>query len=246
MGCSGPINRFDCNALFGFWPKRKIESSLQSLKTRMERHRIDKALICSTRGIFYDFVAGNEETLEVSKHDQRLEPVATINPTRLLESVDEVEKRLKQGFKVFRFFPTYQEWDLNYAPFYRILDALQDTKALVMLPSELGITPIARITENKGISAVVKNPRFADLAECIVLMQNTEHLYIESHRLNSCDGFEIFSNMGVINRVLFGTATPLCYIYSATWPIKKARITNREKREIFSRNLLRLLEKVRR
>jgi len=236
--------KYDCNALFGFWPKRKIESSLQSLRTRMERYKIDKALVCSTRGIFYDFVTGNDETLEISKHEQRIEPVATINPTRLLESIDEVEKRLNQGFKMFRFFPTYQEWDLNYAPFHRILDSLQGTKALVMLPSELGITSIARIAKDKGISIVVENPRFADMAECITLMQNTEHLYIESHRLNACDGFEIFSKMGVIDQVLFGTGTPLCYISSAIRPIEKAQISDKEKQKIFSGNLLRLLGEV--
>ena len=42
----------DCNTLFGFWPRRLLNSDLESVKREAASHGITTSLICSTRGIF--------------------------------------------------------------------------------------------------------------------------------------------------------------------------------------------------
>ena len=46
----------DVNTLFGFWPKRKADISLDTLLRLMEEKGISKAFTLSSRGIFYDFI----------------------------------------------------------------------------------------------------------------------------------------------------------------------------------------------
>ena len=56
----------DINTLFGFWPKKKADISLDTLLGLMDEKGIEKAFSISARGAFYDFIEGNNETLRAS------------------------------------------------------------------------------------------------------------------------------------------------------------------------------------
>jgi len=73
----------DINTIFGFWPRKNADISLGTLLKLMETKAVTRALTLSARGIFYDFIEGNNETFRACQNNQRLIPAATVNPYRL-------------------------------------------------------------------------------------------------------------------------------------------------------------------
>ena len=70
----------DCNTLFGFWAAREADISIQKLIGLMDKNDIAKALSLSARGILFDYIAGNDETVEASRKYEQIVPVATLDP----------------------------------------------------------------------------------------------------------------------------------------------------------------------
>ena len=232
----------DVNTVFGIWPVRKVEISLEMLLSILERGNVSKALSLSARGIFYDYHEGNDETLAVSQQDARIIPVATINPARYFGIVEEVQKRIDQGFRVFRFFPRYQDWHLDYAPFSRVIKALAQTPAILMLPASEGINNVARLSEKIKNPVIIDTLRYFNLAEALVVMQENPRIFVETHLINSANFVELLVQEVGAERVLFGSSTPLNYLSSARMPIEMAEVTLDQKALILGGNILRLLE----
>jgi len=74
----------DVNTIFGFWPKRKADIALETLLRLMEEKGISRACTLSARGVFYDFIEGNQETLAAAQAHPQLMAVGTVNPCRWL------------------------------------------------------------------------------------------------------------------------------------------------------------------
>ena len=87
----------DVNTIFGFWPRRKVDVSLERLKALMERHGIVKAVTVSTTAALYDYREGNEETLSACQGDGRLVPAASLDPREYLHCREEAERMLGRG-----------------------------------------------------------------------------------------------------------------------------------------------------
>ncbi|MFQ6099388.1 MAG: hypothetical protein ACE5O2_16770, partial [Armatimonadota bacterium] len=124
----------DVLTTFGACPGRRADWSLDSLLSILDRHGVGKALSLSLKGVAYDFSEGNDETLQVSRRHPVIEPVATIDPRRHFGCVEEVSRRVEQGFRVFRFFPTEQGWPINFLPFRRLLERLAEHDVRLILP----------------------------------------------------------------------------------------------------------------
>ena len=113
----------DSNTLFGFWPKRKVDSSFENLVSLLTKANVERAFTCSMRGVFYDHVEGNDETLKRCRGSGgRLVPVATINPQRYFGVTEEVDRLMGLGFRLIRFFPGSQEWHPAQRHFTRLLE----------------------------------------------------------------------------------------------------------------------------
>ena len=72
--------RIDCCTLFGFWPKRRLRSSLEDLMRAMDRCGVERACACATRGVLYDSAGGNDETWQAAQENDRISDPAHKTP----------------------------------------------------------------------------------------------------------------------------------------------------------------------
>lgn len=106
----------DANAFLGEWPFQDFDGlDAAGLLDRIDAEGIDKALVSASEGTFYRNVHDANRRLRdrVTGHEDRLLPVATVNPTYpewerdLREAVD------KWGFRAVKLLPLYHDYDLN-------------------------------------------------------------------------------------------------------------------------------------
>src|SRR5690606_20578228 len=120
---------FDSCTGFGPWPIRSTDLSVKTLLKVMSSNNISCSLTTTSSSIFYDFRQGNTETLEAAKaHPQQLSPVGTLDPRAYPACIEEAEKRAAEGFRLFRFFPSFQKWPINYAPFREVVRKCDELK----------------------------------------------------------------------------------------------------------------------
>jgi uncharacterized protein len=234
----------DVNTFFGFWPKRDVDISVETLLKMLQDYQVDKACTLSTRGIYDDFKEGNDETLKICKMHKQLIPIATVNPAAYLGCYEEIRIRAEQGFKMFRFFPPTQEWNINGLVFRKVLDCLSQFPMPILLPASEGISNIFKVTEGMNNPIIITSFRYALLGEAIEAMRNNPNIFIETHMINSPDFLEVLKDEVGLEQIVFGSEAPLVYISSALEQVKRASISDDDKQKILGGNLKRILGKI--
>ncbi|HXL03170.1 MAG TPA: amidohydrolase family protein [Bacillota bacterium] len=233
----------DVNTLFGTWPRAERDISLKTLLNLVNRHNIGEICSLSARGIFYDFHEGNDETLAASKDHPVIIPVGTLNFAAYLGWKEEVKQRLEEGFKLFRFFPSIQEWSIKGLAFGKFLEFIADyPDTILLIPASEGIGGIAQVTKSLPNTVIITSPRYTNLAETIEALHSNPNIFIDTHMINSPDFLKILKDYVGINRLLFGSNAPLSYFLSALLPITEADIPDDDKAAILGENFKRLLE----
>jgi predicted TIM-barrel fold metal-dependent hydrolase len=209
----------------------------------IDENEISRACTLSAEGIFYDFIAGNAQTLDACRRHPQLIPVATVNPNRWLGCLEEARRLLDAGVTLFRFFPQYQEWHISEAPFRKLLDdVLAPGGAVLMLPAVMGISSIGALAKTVDNAIIIEGFRYDKLAEAIVVMDEIGNVYIETHIINSPNFVELLKSEVGVDRLVFGSYAPLTYMGAALAPIQKADVSEADKTRILGNNLLRILE----
>jgi predicted TIM-barrel fold metal-dependent hydrolase len=234
----------DCNTIFGFWQKRRIDASVDALVGIMKANNVVRALCVSTTAILYDYRIGNEETFQVAqRHGQTLYPVATVDPRQYIDCFNEIDKRLQQGFRFFRFFPEHQDWPIYFAPFRDIINHLGSKGVPMLVPvSSLGdATRLADMVSFLSAPVIISHVNYVNLGEALAVMKNDAKIYLETHMLNSPDVIELAVGEVGVERLVFGSSAPLKYFSSALMPILSSGLNDEQKGAILGGNIRRLL-----
>ena len=234
----------DANTLFGFWPKRKIDLSLEKLLEVMTEHKVEKFLSLSTTGIFYDYEEGNEETLHVSRDYPQTIPVATVDPRRYFRKGDLVKKLSEEGFKTLRLFPELQSWPLDYEPFLNIVREAEEVRLPLMISvAGLGaITKIAQITESYKMPIILTGVNYNQFSEALAVAKTHENIHLETSLLDTPDAYEIFIREVGAKKLVFGSHSPFHYLSSSFLPLERAEISEKEKQLVLEGNIKRILK----
>jgi predicted TIM-barrel fold metal-dependent hydrolase len=246
---NGPGLRIvDSNVLFGFWPRRRLDASLGAIAQVATAFGIGRQVVCSIRGIFSDFVAGNDETVRACARDARLTPAATLNPLRWLEGADEIDRMAAAGVRIFRFFPEHQGWDYRLRPFRRLLRHIRGAGAVAMTGARLGghleagaVSLLLTALEDAGARCILTGAYYGNLAEVLEAARAYPGLYVETHLLNGPESLELVAAELGARRLVFGSGTPLHYAASALLPLRHAALDEDDRQDIAGRNVARLL-----
>lgn len=226
----------DANTSFGFYPYRKVDASLDSLKNILKSYQA-KALSLSLKGIFYDAIEGNEETLELLEGD--LYPVATYDPRAYPKDLEYLENLKEKGFLAIAFFPRLQGWAIDFAPFREVLEILKDENlSIIVHISGYGeLTRLSSLAKELKNQFIVAGFNYSNLSEAIAVMKRMENIYVESHLINSPDALEYLKKYISISRVIFGSGTPLLSFETALNVIRASSLSDEEKESVLSKNL---------
>jgi len=238
------VQIIDCSTFFGFWPKKRFDLSLGRLKSLLDRNGVLKALVSSMKGVFYDFKEGNDETISAASGDDRLVPVGTIDPRRYLGCLDEVERCAELGVRIFRFFPEYQGWPVDYLPFTRIVERLADRGIPFIFPASLPLGSVSRIFDlarSTGATVVIDSVNYTTFSEMLFAMKGCERIYCVTSGFTTPDAFELFIGEVGADRLVFGSGAPIMPFSRAYLPFERANIDPDARRSISTGNIERLI-----
>lgn len=234
----------DANTVFGFYPKRKVEVSLNELLRIMNLNRVDKALTVSLKGAFYSYEEGNEETLGACEAHENLIPLATVDPRRFLGRRSDVEKLVERGFKGFRLFRDIQGYPLDYSPIIELVEEMEGLGVPLLVPcNEYGcITILSKLTIEKDYPVIILGCTYSLLSELIVSARKNKNLYVETRLLTSLDALEVLVEKIGANRLIFGSGMPLEYFQASYMMVESAGISEEDKDLILGENILRIIK----
>lgn len=234
----------DSNTLFGFWPKRKVNISLNKLLETMAKHKVERFLSLSTTGIFYDYEEGNEETLQMSKNYPQIIPLATVDPRKYFGNGTLVKKLFEQGFKAIRLFPDLQNWPLDYGPFFNIIREAGeiDFPLMISVAGLGGITEVVKITADYRMPVVLAGVNYNQFSEALAVTKNHKNIFLETSLFDTPDAYEVFIRELGAEKLVFGSYSPVHYFSASFLPLDRAEISGEEKQLISKENIERLLK----
>lgn len=118
----------DANAFVGHWPFRRIDISADRLLSTMDEKGVDAAAVSSANSVWYRNVhEGNRELMDaIEGYEDRLLPVATIDPTYAAWEADLAECIEEFGMRGVKLLPAYHDYDLNDSAAKALLSACAD------------------------------------------------------------------------------------------------------------------------
>lgn len=234
----------DINTVFGTLPRGETDYRLATLRQVMDATGIAAALTLSLRGVYADHITGNRETLATCIADQRLVPVATINPLRGVGLADDIAVIAAGGFRAVRFFcgEWSQDWSADSFAFRRILRELAPLGLPLMAPAGgvRQVTELVRAASDAGLPLVLLEPSYDVLAEVIRAIVAHEHIYLDTARLATPNVIETLLEEIPVERILYGSGAPLYAPQASMNVIFRAMLNDEERALILHGNAERL------
>jgi len=236
------LKLIDSNCVFGRWPYEDRDVSIEKLLSVLEDLSIDKALVVSLRGVFYDPEEGNAETLTTCRMHDKLEPVATLRPTKSFMG-KEVELLSKKGFRMLRLFPDLQGWPMENV----LLENLLGQCTEVGMPAAIPIcknsghaTIIGRLAP-EGCRVLFSDVYYSTMGECAEVMKQRPEFMLEMGRTSTPYSVEAMCSEVGSARLVLGTKQPLEYGLGAIEMVRAADIAEQDKNAILGISLSRWL-----
>jgi len=238
-----PSRIVDMNTYFGAYPRMKIDLSLETLERLIEQNGVAKVVTLSLKGVLYDHVEGNAETLRKCSESGNLIPAATLDPRKYTGDATDVHTLASQGFKMLRLFPDLQGWPLRFAPVRSIARGLHKTHMplMVNMLTYGSATEIVDLVGKHSFPLILSGIGYWVLSEAIVLMKNTKNVFVETSHLDSPDAVETLVSEVGADRILFGSNAPMTYFRGPYLSVANADISDHAKEMIFHLNAEKML-----
>lgn len=253
--------------VFGSWPGLPDDYPVESLTSGLERFKVSQACTLSSKGIFLDAAAGNEETWRACQHDKRLIPIGVADPR--LSGVQQVDYCKQQGFKLMALFPASQGWTFTNVAARAILHRLAEHKLPVLIEAgrEGDASSILEAAHGLSLSIILLDVSLRTLNEAIsVVRVYQEHPYL--HALNVpigevvstlrgglefslatrllCGGdtIEYLTQIIGAERMVFTSRFPVSCFSSAFLTAQFAQLNDDQRKSIMGGNITRLIGQV--
>lgn len=233
----------DAYTLVGTWPQAEVDLSLEALAAGMQARGVGRSLVTHTAAIFYDMTWGNNQVVELCSRHEPLQPVAVINPLKYPACLDEIERRLQGGVKVFRLCPREHGYPFSgqVGPLREVLRHLEQARLLLVdlcglpIPSlgaemeELLPVPTAFTVESDALGLLFHAGK------------SGPNVWLETSRLRAGGAMEAaVRNLGA-ERIVFGSSAPLRSLGSAVTSLQFAELSDADRANILEGNIQRVL-----
>ena len=118
----------DANGFVGEWPFRDVDADSDEVVALMDRKGVDRALVSAAEGAFYrnPQAANRKLASEIRGHEDRLLPVATIDPTYPTWREDLAECLDDLGMQAVKLLPLYHDYPIDDPTVIDLLDSCAD------------------------------------------------------------------------------------------------------------------------
>ncbi len=232
----------DLDAIAGVWPLRRADISTGRLLAMMDQHGVARSCVVSARGIFYDDLDGNSETLAWCAAEPRLIPVGTIDLRRFIGYRAEIARLTAAGVKLWRLFPEHQGWPYDMAGFRRVLAALEGAGAVLFISGQPSAS--ARATAGARLP-IIAGAHFNQMGDLLAVLEEGANLHLSTQHLHGPGALETLAEIVGTDRLIFGSGAPLSASGSALKRITTSDLSPVRQAAILGGNLRRLLGGVR-
>ncbi len=227
---------------FGSDRTRAVNWGVDELLGILETHEVERALTLSLRAIHYAGPEGNDETRDVCAMHSLLQPVGVVDPRRYFDCFDEIERRMGEGFEVFRFFPDVQGWSVEGANFLKICDRLAELggRIIVSAGGHGQVTKIAQGLAESKLPAMLVGAGYSTMGEVMAVLADHPNIYTEAHSMDTPFALETLMSAGR-GQVLFGSNSPERYFESPLMMAQYAEMSEEQKADYLRNNALTFL-----
>lgn len=245
------MKRIDCNCFLGSWPFHFVRNhNFEALKKLHAENDITSGFVSSTEAIFYNDPYEADKRLAVTLKDSNYRHVVTVNPT-LPGCCDSLRRMIKE-FPVagVRILPSFHGYTLQDEGLERLCAVLseykiplfltlrmEDERVVYMLqPQDIPVWDISMfISNHQEFPILLCNVRSWELSWLSSTFQSYEHVFADCCGLkNGLFGIDEIKNETFINRLVYGSLSPLFCIKSTMLLIEKANINKQLKESILS------------
>ncbi len=258
-----PGGLIDVNTYLSRWPLRHLPGEdTAELVSRLRRHGVVQAWVGSVDGLLHRDIAGVNARLadECRRYgDGVLVPFGSVNP-RLPDWQDDLRRCVEEHHMPgIRLHPNYHGYTLDDPDFAKLLRLAAERGLIVQLAlimeDERTMHPLLRVepTSVTGLAALLKQTpglRLVLLNSQRVLSGRTlagligaGEVYVEIAMLEGVGGVGNLLAQVPVNRVLFGSFTPLFYFDSALLKLQESPLSDEQLGAIRCANAQRLFAK---
>jgi predicted TIM-barrel fold metal-dependent hydrolase len=235
----------DTNVLVGKWKYDEQDLPVARVKALLAGHSIDRAFVASTKGIFFNDTAGNEETRAICQENPQFLAVATVDLGRMIDFEDEICLRKSQGFKALRVFSEYQGFLCASIRFRNLMKNLEKNQMPLIIKGtdrEMGshIDEIVYATSDFDLPVIILDAIGYNLAEAVQAAHYTPNVYFSTRLFNTAGAIERFWDQAG-NRLVFGSGIPFYYGNQSVLPIAMAGISEEARAAIYHQTILKIM-----
>ena len=212
----------DINGYCGKWPYWKPKyDGIEDLIHIMDAHRIQSAAICSTRGIFLDWIEGNEEALSpASVHPDRLIPFGTFCPGDFKSDLEPLKGHFERGLRGLRLFPQHHLYRLSEEPaVHRAVEIAAQAGAPVLIPVRLlmdwrlpalAVPDVGSLARSfPQVPIILGGVNYGELRDTLHLLRSYPNTLLETSCFQILKGVDQLVQSVGADRILFGANLPL-------------------------------------
>ena len=221
----------DVNAYMGFWPYWNVKgTTADALVESAKKIGVDRLVVTSNRGIFYDCDDGNEETADaVRQHPNELLGFGTMSPRfrdteRMKADLTNLVDR--KGLLGLKLFPIYHSYRLKDHLIEPLLEEAVRLRLPVLVPVRLSMNwgyknffarpALQEVGDIVGLSdrfselkIIIGCVNYTELSDVITAAKRLDNVFVETSGLQA--GFEVLVDSIGAERILLGTGMPIQY-----------------------------------
>jgi len=230
----------DAHAYYGAWPHTAEALISHEQFAHLHELGIDKVCLCSTKALFVNSRAGNEELLRFTHRHQRLLPVLVL--PHGLEDKGNLTEYLERNVRLFR---AAEDWssamDTRLRPWFERLSEHQCT-VYITYRDEIRTAILALAKQYPNLKILLIGVNYPQLVGAMNVLEKADNTFLELSTFQLCDGIRFLCDHLGPRRLVFGTNAPLYTPESAILKLEKALIDESSRRLIAQENLRGLLE----
>jgi predicted TIM-barrel fold metal-dependent hydrolase len=260
-----PKGLIDVNAYLGRWPLRRlVGDDTADLVSRLRRHGIVQAWVGSLDTLLHkDMAAVNARLADECRRygDGLLVPFGSVNP-KLPDWQDDLHRCVQEHHMPgIRLHPNYHGYELDDPDFARLLRLAAGNGLIVQLAlimeDERTMHPRLRVKptsvtglpdllrQTPGLRLVLLNSQPVLRGKALADLMAAGEVYVEIAMLEGVGGVGSLLAQMPLNRVLFGSYTPVFYFESALLKLQESPLRDEQLGAIRGANARQLLAKKR-
>lgn len=242
----------DATGFIGNWPyweNKYADPTGDALVSLMDQWNIDKTVVTSLCGIFYDDVQGNNMVFQaVQNHPDRLVPAVTVSILTDKDNQEYMKRCRDQGAKALKLYPLYHGYALeNGNPaLEKLIESAVELEMKIVLPIRVTMnwglaalptgTVLSFLKAHSDIPFLVENFNAGEFLPLVEYARERDNISLAIGALTRYRGIEDMIQAVGDQRVLGACNAPLQYVACGLGKVNGAEISETQRAAVLGEN----------